>query len=123
MTRKRFIGAGSLFGAAAAMKLYGAVGESRPFRAEDYSALRKQLRAFYPKDGQGNKMTPQDPRAVASYRRIEADLKAWAPPIPVMTRSTYAVNAIFRCGSISCRRIWGETPRRVIISFVNPGIL
>ena len=52
------------------------------FRASDYAALRKQLRAFYPVDGQGEKMTPQDPRALESYKRIEADLLAWCAAHP-----------------------------------------
>ena len=53
-----------------------------PYRAEDYAALRKQLRAFYPPDGQGDKMTPQDPRALESYKRIESDLTAWCVAHP-----------------------------------------
>ena len=44
--------------------------------------LRNQLRAFYPPDGQGDKMTPQDPRALESYKSIEADLTAWCAAHP-----------------------------------------
>ena len=76
VSRRGFIGGSvALVGAAAAQ---GAT----PYRAEDYAALRKQLRAFYPPDGQGDKMTPQDPRALASYKRIETDLTAWCAAHP-----------------------------------------
>ena len=81
MTRRDFIGTGAMFGAAAVAGQAAAQGAT-PYRAEDYAALRKQLRAFYPPDGQGDKMTPQDPRALASYKRIEADLTAWCAAHP-----------------------------------------
>ena len=92
MTRRDFIGTGAMFGAAAVAGQTAVAGrpqrEGRSLlrpgvpRAADYAALRKQLRAFYPPDGQGDKMTPQDPRALASYKRIEADLTAWCAAHP-----------------------------------------
>ena len=58
MTRKEFIGgSAALMGAAAARALADGPA-ANSFRASDYDALRKQLRAFYPPDGQGDKMTP-----------------------------------------------------------------
>ncbi len=80
VSRRTFIGATAAFGTA--MRLPAAEAAGNPFRAEDYAALRKQLRAFYPPDGQGDKMTPQDTRALASYKRIEADLTAWCAAHP-----------------------------------------
>ena len=71
-----------MLGLAAAIRLNAVEGSSNPFRAEDYAALRKQLRAFYPPDGQGDGMTPQDPRALESYKRIESDLGAWCAANP-----------------------------------------
>ena len=62
MTRRDFIGTGAMFGAAAVAgrppRIIRRVEDAPPYRAEDYAALRKQLRAFYPPDGQGDKMTP-----------------------------------------------------------------
>ena len=81
MTRRDFIGTGAMFGAVAVAGQ--AVAQGAPsYRAEDYAALRKQLRAFYPPDGQGDRMTPQDSRAFESYKRIESDLKAWCGTHP-----------------------------------------
>ena len=82
LTRKEFLATGSMLGLAAAIRLNAAEGSPNPFRAEAYAALRKQLRAFYPLDGQGDGMTPQDPRPLESYRRIEADLRAWCAANP-----------------------------------------
>ena len=48
----------------------------------DVQALRSQLRAFYPLDGQGDRQTPQDLRALESYKRIEADLNAYCEAHP-----------------------------------------
>ena len=82
MTRRDFIGgSAALMGAAVAGQAADASAR-RPYQAADYAALWKQLRAFYPPDGQGDKMTPQDPRALASYKRIEADLTAWCSAHP-----------------------------------------
>ena len=82
MTRRDFIGgSAALMGAAVAGRAAVAQGAS-PYRAADYAALRKHLRAFYPPDGQGDEMTPQDPRALASYKRIEADLADWCAAHP-----------------------------------------
>ena len=80
ISRKEFIAASAAFALARA----GFAGDAaaNPFKASGYEALRKQLRAFYPPDGQGDKMTPQDPRALASYKRIEADLGAWCAANP-----------------------------------------
>ena len=82
MTRRNFIGGtAALVGAAVAGRAAVAQGAS-PYRAADYAALRKQLRAFYPPDGQGDEMTPQDPRALESCKRIESDLTAWCAAHP-----------------------------------------
>ncbi len=81
MTRRDFIGGSAALMGAAVTGQAAAQGTA-PYRAEDYAALRKQLRAFYPPDGQGSKMTPQDPRALESYKRIEADLTAWCAAHP-----------------------------------------
>jgi hypothetical protein len=61
----------------------GAAMEDNPFRAADYAALRKQLRAFYPDWGQGNRDVVKDPRSAESYGKIEKDLKAWCAAHPV----------------------------------------
>ena len=60
----------------------GAAMEDNPFRAADYAALRKQLRAFYPDWGQGNRDVVKDPRSAESYGKIEKDLKAWCAAHP-----------------------------------------
>ena len=82
MTRKEFLAAGSMLGLAAAMRLSASEESPNPFRAADYETLRKQLRAFYPPDGQGDNMTPQDPRALESFKRIESDLTSWCATHP-----------------------------------------
>ena len=48
ITRRNFVEASALFGAAAAARLDAVEPTAKPFRAEDYTALRKQLRAFHP---------------------------------------------------------------------------
>ena len=82
MTRREFTCSAAALASIAAARAFAGDAAANPFRASDYEALRKQLRAFYPPDGQGDKMTPQDPRALASYKRIEADLTAWCVAHP-----------------------------------------
>jgi len=83
MTRKGFIGSSFAFaGLAAVRSAVAAEAADTPFKASDYAELRRQLRSFYPPDGQGDNMTPQDPRALESYKRIEADLAAWCAAHP-----------------------------------------
>ena len=50
-----------------------------PFRAADYAALRKQLRAFYPDECHGK---CKDPAFDESDRAIRADLRAYAAAHP-----------------------------------------
>ena len=78
MTRKTFIGGAALFGAASAS---GAtvLAEENPFKAEDYAALRKQLRAFYPDECHGR---CKDPAFDLSDKAIRADLRAYAAAHP-----------------------------------------
>ena len=82
MTRREFTCSAAALASIAAARAFAGDAAANPFRASDYEALRKQLRAFYPPDGQGDKMTPQDPRALASYKRVEADLTAWCAAHP-----------------------------------------
>ena len=82
MTVKRLMSGTVVMALTAVWCVYAGEAAANEFRASDYEALRKQLRAFYPPDGQGDKMTPQDPRALESYRRIEADLTAWCAAHP-----------------------------------------
>ena len=53
-----------------------------PFKADDYAAFRKELRAFYPDWGQGEKDVVKDPRQAASYEAIKRDLEAWCAAHP-----------------------------------------
>ena len=82
LSRRGFISSAAALGVSASSWLHAEGASANPFRNEDYAALRKQLRAFYPSDGQGEGMTPQDSRAHESFRRIEADLKAWCAANP-----------------------------------------
>ena len=50
--------------------------------ADDCSALRAELRAFYPDWGQGENDIVKDPRQAASYAKIEADLVAYCAAHP-----------------------------------------
>ena len=53
--------------------------EENPFRAEDYAAFRKELRAFYPDECHG---VCKDPRQTNSVARIGRELDAWAAAHP-----------------------------------------
>lgn len=48
----------------------------------DCSALRTELRAFYPDLGQGWNDVVKDPRQAESYEAIKAELKAWCAAHP-----------------------------------------
>ena len=50
--------------------------------ADDCSALRAELRAFYPDWGQGENDVVKDPRQPESYKKIEADLAAYCSAHP-----------------------------------------
>ena len=83
LTRKAFIGgSAALTSLAAVRRTFAGDAASNPFRAADYAALRKQLRAFYPDWGQGNRDVVKDPRSAESYGKIEKDLKAWCAAHP-----------------------------------------
>ena len=56
-----------------------AAAEENPFRAEDYAAFRKELRAFYPDECHG---VCKDPRQTNSVARIGRELDAWAAAHP-----------------------------------------
>lgn len=56
-----------------------AEGAANPFRADDYAAMRKELRAFYPDECHD---PCKDPRQVASDAAIGAGLDAWAAAHP-----------------------------------------
>lgn len=76
ITRKNFLMSGAaLVGATA-------VAAKNEFNVAEFAALRKELRAFYPQDGQGDKNVPQDARAVESYEAIKRDLQAYAAAHP-----------------------------------------
>ena len=62
--------------------LAGETSDQNPFRAEDYAAFRKELRAFYPDWGQGGKDVVKDPRQAQSYALIERELKDWCAAHP-----------------------------------------
>lgn len=68
-----------LFSAAVAVRLNAAEQAANPFRALDYAALRKQLRAFYPDECHGK---CKDPAFDESDRAIRADLRAYAAAHP-----------------------------------------
>jgi len=53
LTRKAFIGGSAALVGAAAVAGPAAVAGRLPYRAADYAALRKQLRAFYPDECHG----------------------------------------------------------------------
>ena len=52
---------------------------AKPFRAEDYAELRKQLRAFHPDECHGK---CKDPAFDVSDQAIRADLRAYAAEHP-----------------------------------------
>ena len=75
-TRRGFIEGAALFGAAAGLSPRSAASApSALFRAEDYAALRAQLRAFYPDECHG---VCKDPRQEASARLVLRGVEEWA---------------------------------------------
>lgn len=52
------------------------------FKAEDYAAMRKELRAFYPLYGQFDRGGVKDPRQAESVAKIRAELEAWCAAHP-----------------------------------------
>lgn len=50
--------------------------------AGDSGAMRAELRAFYPDDGQGHHDVVKDPRQAASVKKIEDDVRAWCAANP-----------------------------------------
>ena len=60
-----------------------AAAEANPWNPDfDATALRKELRAYYPDWGQGGGDVVKDPRQPASYAKIEAELKAYCAAHP-----------------------------------------
>ena len=57
----------------------GAVADANPFRAADYAALRKQLRAFHPDECRDE---CKDPAYTVAWKAINADLDAYAAANP-----------------------------------------
>ena len=78
ISRRCFIGGAVTFGASAALDA-AEPASANPFRAEDYAALRKELRAFYPDECHGK---CKDPAFDESDRAIRADLRAYAAAHP-----------------------------------------
>ena len=78
ISRRCFIGGAVTFGASAALDA-AEPASANPFRAADYAALRKELRAFYPDECHGK---CKHPAFDASDRAIRADLRAYAAAHP-----------------------------------------
>ena len=68
-----------MFGAAGAVHLNAAESSANPFRAEDYTALRKQLRAFYPDECHDR---CKDSSYLIAEKDIHADLAAYVTAHP-----------------------------------------
>ncbi len=67
LTRKEFIGGSAALMGAATVAGQTAVAGRPPYRAEDYAALRKQLRAFHPDECHGR---CKDPAYVVAEKAI-----------------------------------------------------
>ena len=78
ISRRGFIGGAVTLGASAALDA-AEPASANPFRAADYAALRKELRAFYPDECHGK---CKHPAFDASDRAIRADLRADAAAHP-----------------------------------------
>jgi len=80
LTRKDFLFTAPAFAAAVGLspEAFAATGEN-PFRKLDVSALRKELRAFYPDECHE---VCKDPRQTASVKAIGDELDAWAAAHP-----------------------------------------
>jgi len=84
MTRKNFIASAAAFASAVGIDAGFCVAAEHREWVKGFScaALRNELRAFYPDWGQGDGDVVKDPRQPESYRRIEADLKAYCAAHP-----------------------------------------
>lgn len=78
-SRREFIGSAAMFGAAGTVHLNAAESSANPFRAEDYTALRKQLRAFYPDECHDR---CKDSSYLIAEKDIHADLAAYVTAHP-----------------------------------------
>ena len=79
MTRRDFIGGSAALMGAAAVAGQPAVAWRPPYRAADYVALRKQLRAFHPDECHDR---CKDPSYAVAEEAIHADLDAYAAAHP-----------------------------------------
>jgi len=80
VTRRDFmIDAIALAGAAGTMR---AVAGESGFDKDSYDTLRKQLRAYYPSDGQGTNQRCKEPALAEAYEKIKQALEAWAAGHP-----------------------------------------
>ena len=80
LTRKDFIGgSAALAGVAVARRASASGIAEHPFNAADYTALRRQLRAFYPDECHDR---CKDPAFDESDRAIREDLRAYAAAHP-----------------------------------------
>ena len=82
LTRKNFITSSAAFASAFGLDPAALAKEAskNPFRAADYAALRKELRAFYPPGY--CRLECQSKEQVESARKIGAELDAWAAAHP-----------------------------------------
>ena len=80
MTRKGFIGgAAALASLATVRQVVAADRAGNPFRAEDYSAFRRELRSFYPDECH---QPCKDPRQTNSVAAIGRELDTWCAAHP-----------------------------------------
>ena len=84
MTRKEFLKTSTAFAAVVGLDPASFAGSTvgAAFKAEDYAAFRRELRAFYPDWGQGWKDIVKDPRQAKSYEIIKKELSAWCAAHP-----------------------------------------
>ena len=85
LTRRGFVGATAAFAAALGMDAAFAAEKapSDPSAAPyDCTALRRELRAFYPDLGQGGNDIVKDPRHGESFAAIKKELEAWCAAHP-----------------------------------------
>ena len=84
MTCRAFLKASAAFAAAAGLDFASCAGTAAgaAFKADDYAAFRRELRAFYPDWGQGWKDIVKDPRQAKSYEIIKKELSAWCAAHP-----------------------------------------
>ncbi|MBQ0033443.1 MAG: hypothetical protein KBT68_11685 [bacterium] len=84
MTCRAFLKASAAFAAAAGLDFASFAGTAAgaAFKADDYAAFRRELRAFYPDWGQGEHDVVKDPRQAKSYEAIKRELSAWCAAHP-----------------------------------------